>query len=81
MQHKTISPEDYIQQLPEDRKAPSEKLRAIIKKNIPTGFEEGMNYNMIGFYVPHSMYPNGYHCDTKLPFMDIASQKKLYSSL
>ena len=77
MQYKANSPEDYISQLPEERKAPLKKLRAIINDNLPKGFEEGMNYNMIGYYVPHSVYPNGYHCDTKLPlpFMNIASQK------
>lgn len=52
-------------------------LRAIIKKNLPEGFEETMSYGMIGYVVPHSIYPAGYHCDTKLPlpFINIASQK------
>lgn len=77
MQYKANSPEDYITQLPEERKEPLNKLRKVILDNLPKGFEEGMNYNMIGFYVPHSVYPNGYHCNTKLPlpFMNIASQK------
>ena len=77
MQYKADSPEDYISQLPDERQAPIKKLRKVILKNLPKGFEEGMNYNMIGFYVPHSIYPAGYHCDTKLPlpFINIASQK------
>ncbi len=77
MKYIAKSPDDYISQLPEERKAPMTKLRQIINKNLPKGFEEGMNYNMIGFYVPHSVYPDGYHCDTSqpLPFMNIASQK------
>ncbi len=77
MQYEAISRDDYISQLPEDRKEPIKKLRDIINKNLSKGFEEGMNYNMIGFYIPHSVYPNGYHCDTKLPlpFMNLASQK------
>ncbi|MDB9961209.1 DUF1801 domain-containing protein [Oceanihabitans sp.] len=77
MQYKADSPDDYISQLPEERKAPMVKLRSIINKNLSSGFQEGMNYNMIGYYVPHSVYPDGYHCDTKLPlpFMNIASQK------
>lgn len=77
MQYKADSPEDYISQLPDERQAPIKKLRKVILKNLPKGFEEGMNYNMIGFYVPHSVYPAGYHCDTKLPlpFINIASQK------
>lgn len=77
MQYKAISPEDYISQIPKERQEAMKKLRKVIKVNLPKGFEEGMNYNMIGYYVPHSIYPNGYHCDTKLPlpFMNIASQK------
>ena len=77
MKYEATSPDDYISQLPEDRKTPISKLRQIIKDNLPNGFEEGMNYNMIGFYIPHSVYPDGYHCDPKLPlpFMNLASQK------
>ncbi|AXT21048.1 DUF1801 domain-containing protein [Flavobacteriaceae bacterium AU392] len=77
MKYNATSPEDYLNQIPEDRKPAMNKLRKIILDNLPKGFEEGMNYNMIGYYVPHSVYPNGYHCDPKLPlpFMNIASQK------
>ncbi|MEL6812104.1 MAG: DUF1801 domain-containing protein [Bacteroidota bacterium] len=77
MQYNANSPQDYISQLPEDRKGPVEKLRKTIKDNLPKGFEEGMTYKMIGFYVPHSAYPDGYHCNPKdpLPFINIASQK------
>jgi len=52
-------------------------LRATIKKNLPKGFKETMNYGMIGYVVPHSKYPGGYHVDPKLPlpFINIASQK------
>ena len=71
------SPEDYINQAPEDRQNALNTLRQTIKDNLPKGFEEGMSYNMIGYVVPHSVYPNGYHCDPKLPlpFMSFASQK------
>ncbi|WP_020538645.1 DUF1801 domain-containing protein [Lewinella cohaerens] len=77
MKIEATSPDNYIEQLPEERQAPMQKLRAIINDNIPAGFEEAMNYGMIGYVVPHSAYPAGYHCDTKLPlpFMNIASQK------
>lgn len=77
MKYEAKSPKEYIDQIPEDRQAIMKKLRDMIKNNLPKGFEEGMNYNMIGYYVPHSIYPNGYHCDPKLPlpFMNIASQK------
>ncbi len=71
------SPEEYIARLPEERKAAMQKLREVISVNIPEGFEETMSYGMIGFVVPHSVYPSGYHCNTKLPlpFVNIASQK------
>ena len=77
MKYKATSVDDYINQIPEERKAPIKKLRKVILENLPTGFEEGINYNMIGYYVPHSKYPDGYHCNPKdpLPFMNIASQK------
>lgn len=77
MKYEATSPNDYVNQLPEERKEVVNTLRTIIKKNLPKGFEETMNYGMIGYVVPHTIYPNGYHCDPKLPlpFMNIASQK------
>ncbi|OUS01416.1 hypothetical protein A9Q86_06440 [Flavobacteriales bacterium 33_180_T64] len=77
MQYKATSPEDYISQLPEERIAPIQRIRQIILDNLPKGMEEQMNYGMLGFVIPHSVYPDGYHCDTKLPlpFMNLASQK------
>ena len=77
MQYKATSAEDYIDQLPEERKEPLQKLRKTILKHLSSGFEEGIGYGMIAYYVPHSVYPDGYHCDPKtpLPFMNIASQK------
>jgi len=77
MQYEASSPQNYIDQLPEDRKGPMEKLHQTIKKNLPKGFEEGIGSGMIGYWVPHTEYPDGYHCDPKLPlpFMNIASQK------
>ena len=67
----------YIEALPEDRKAAMEELRKTINKNIPKGFEEMISYGMMGWVVPHSKYPDGYHCDPKLPlpFLAVASQK------
>lgn len=67
----------YIDQLPEERKLAVTQLRETILAHIPVGFEETINYGMIGYVIPHSLYPNGYHCDKSmpLPFMNIASQK------
>lgn len=74
---KAKTPEQYFRELPEDRKEAMLKLWTVIKKNIPKGFEAGMGYGMVGFSIPHSLYPAGYHCDPSLPlpFMGIASQK------
>lgn len=71
------SPENYIELLPDERKEAIAKLRSVILENLPEGYSEEMSYGMIGYVVPHSIYPSGYHCDPKLPlpFMSIASQK------
>ena len=71
------SPQEYLEKVPEERKEALKKLRSVIKKNLPEGFEEAMSYGMIGYVVPHSIYPDGYHCDPSLPlpFMNLASQK------
>jgi len=77
MKYKAETPEEYVAQLPEDRKETIKKLRSVILANLPNGFEEGINYGMIGYFVPHSIYPDGYHCTSELPlpFLNIASQK------
>lgn len=71
------TPEEYIAYLPEERQAPVLKLHEIILKNLPEGFETGTTYGMIGYFVPHSIYPQGYHVDPSqpLPFINLASQK------
>lgn len=77
MQSKALTPEQYLAELPEDRRIAMEKLRNVVLKNLPKGYKEIMSYGMLGYVVPHETYPNGYHCDPKLPlgFMNIASQK------
>jgi uncharacterized protein YdhG (YjbR/CyaY superfamily) len=77
MQIKADTVDEYVNQLPEDRQVVIEKLRKSIKKNLPEGFEETPSYGMIGYVVPHSIYPSGYHCTPKLPlpFINVASQK------
>lgn len=77
MQSKATTVDQYIDELPENRKKAVAELRKVIQKNIPNGFQECMGYGMAGYVVPHSLYPAGYHCDSKqpLPFMGFASQK------
>lgn len=74
---KITSLQTYLNQLPADRQAPIDKLRQTIKKFLPPGFEEQLSYGMIGYVVPHQIYPEGYHCNPKLPlpFLNLASQK------
>lgn len=77
MTSKATTPEQYLKELPADRKEPILKLRETVLKNIPKGFKEVMSYGALGYVVPHELYPGGYHCDPKLPlpFVGIASQK------
>lgn len=77
MQSKAATVDAYMAEVPAERQKAFNKLRSVIKKNIPKGFKETMGYGMIGWCVPHSIYPAGYHCNPKdpLPFMGLASQK------
>lgn len=77
MQSKATTVERYLAELPAERREAVEAVRSVIRKNLPKGYEEGMQYGMIGYYVPHSLYPAGYHCDPRqpLPFANLASQK------
>lgn len=81
MQSLAKTPEEYINELPPDRKEAFQKLRDVILKNLPEGFIEVMSYGMIGYVVPHSIYPKGYHANPKLPLgmLNIASQKNFIS--
>jgi len=69
--------EEYINNLPSERKEAITHLRDVIKDNLPKGFDEVINYGMIGYVVPKTLFAAGYHADPKmpLPFMNIASQK------
>ncbi len=77
MQSKAKSIKEYLEEVPEERKQAFIKLRDTIIINLPEGFKEEMSYGMIGYVVPHSIYPDGYHCSPELPlpFVSIASQK------
>lgn len=77
MQSKATTPEQYLKELPAERKEPMIQLRNTILKDLPKGFKECMAYGMIGYVVPHETYPDGYHCNPKLPlpFVSVGSQK------
>jgi Domain of unknown function (DU1801) len=70
-------PQDYIDALSDDRKTIIQSIREALLINLPVGFQEAMSYGMLGYVVPHSLYPSGYHCAPKLPlpFISVASQK------
>jgi uncharacterized protein YdhG (YjbR/CyaY superfamily) len=77
MQSGAKTVEEYLAEIPADRRESFCELRQLVVENIPSGFEEIMSYGMIGYVVPHSLYPKGYHCNTSLPlpFINLASQK------
>ena len=72
---KTVA--EYLESLPTDRKQAISLIREAILTNLSKGYQETMSYGMIGYVVPHEIYPDGYHCTPKLPlpFMNVASQK------
>lgn len=71
------TPKEYLDSLPPERRRAIAKLRATIRKNLPKGYKEGIQYGMLGYFVPHTLYPEGYHCDPKqpLPFLSVGNQK------
>jgi hypothetical protein len=77
MQSSVSSVHEYLASLPDDRKKLVAGLRKVILDNLPDGFTEQMAYGMIGYVIPHSLYPAGYHVDPAqpLPFLSLASQK------
>lgn len=77
MQSKATTVDQYIKELPEERRNAISAIRKEICANLPKGFHEEMGYGMMGYVVPHSLYPKGYHCNPKLPlpFIGVASQK------
>ncbi len=77
MQSKAKTVAQYLSALPKDRREVMKAVRAVVLKNLPKGYVESMQYGAIGYFVPHSIYPPGYHCDPKqpLPFAGLASQK------
>lgn len=81
MQSKAKTVAQYLAVLSPDRRQAVEGVRQVILANLGRGFAEGMQYGMIGYYVPHSLYPAGYHCNPAqpLPFACLASQKNYLS--
>ena len=77
MSAKPQTVDDYLSVLPEERRGVLQAVRQTILENLPQGYEEGIQYGMIGYYVPHDIYPAGYHADPRqpLPFAALASQK------
>ncbi|MBM4074182.1 MAG: DUF1801 domain-containing protein [Planctomycetes bacterium] len=81
MQSNAKTVDEYLESLPADRRAALSEVRRVILSNLDDNYEEGIQYGMIGYYVPHRIYPAGYHCDPKqpLPFVSMASQKNYMS--
>lgn len=74
---KPATVDEYLRSIPEDRARALEQVRAVILKNLDPNISEGIQYGMVGYFIPHSVYPGGYHCDPQqpLPFASLASQK------
>src|SRR4051794_35689361 len=72
---KTVA--EYLASLPLDRRTALSAVREVILANLPKGYEECMQYGMIGYVVPHSIYPAGYHCNPSQPlgYASLGSQK------
>ncbi len=81
MQSKARTVKEYLDSIPEDRRTAVSSVRDVILKNLDKKYAEGMTYGMIGYFVPHSIFPAGYHCDPRqpLPFAALASQKNYMS--
>jgi hypothetical protein len=77
MNRNATTVEEYVESVPEYRRPMVEAIREAVNRSLPEGYEEGMQYGMIGWYVPHSRYPLGYHCDPEepLPFVQLGNQK------
>ena len=77
MQSQARTVDEYLRSLPPDRREAISAVRDVIRRNLDREYEEGMQYGMIGYYVPHSLFPAGYHCDPRQPlgFAGLASQK------
>jgi len=77
MQSKATTVAEYLKSLPADRREALQAVRQVILDNLDADYAEGMAYGMIGYHVPHSVFPAGYHCDPRqpLPFMALGSQK------
>jgi Domain of unknown function (DU1801) len=81
MQSKATTVAEYLAALPDDRRTAIEVVRQVILENLDKDYEEGIQYGMIGYYVPHRVFPAGYHCDPRqpLPFASLGSQKNYMS--
>jgi len=81
MAAKQLTVKDYLAALPEERRKAIQAVRAAVNRGLPKGYKEGIQYGMIGWFVPHSVFPAGYHCDPKqpVPFASVASQKNYMS--
>ena len=69
------TPEEYLDSLPEDRRAAVAAVRRVVLENLPDGFEEGMHYGMIGYYIPLERFPDTYN-GQPLGLAALANQKQ-----
>ncbi len=78
VQSKATTVEDYLDELPPDRRAVIERVRAVILANLPAGYRETMNYGMISYEIPLERYPRTYN-KQPLTYLGLAAQKNHYA--
>ena len=70
--------EEYLAELPEDRRTVIASVRDLVNRHIPDGYVEAMSWGMIAWEVPLSRYPTTYN-KQPLPYVALAAQKQYYA--
>lgn len=78
MQSKAATIAEYLDSLPEERRAPMREMVALVREHLPAGYEERMQYGMACWGIPLSRYPNTYN-GQPLGIVALASQKQYMS--
>jgi hypothetical protein len=81
MKSEANTTKEYMELMPAEKRAVIRKVRQIIRKHLPKGYEETMQYGMISYVVPLKLYPRGYldKKDTPLPYIALAAQKNYFA--
>jgi len=78
VQSKATTVEEYLAELPEERRAVVAEVRRLILEHLPDGYQERMNWGMITYEIPLARYPKTYN-GQPLGYIALAAQKQYYS--